>query len=115
MIVDYNLTFVDFNKSTFVVTKDSIIKRDELVVKIASLEDYKHKKALLGKREVIKLTNVYLVNSFIENGFDLFKIPQLSSSWIISDLLKEALLSNNISGIAIREVNQIAVVNRQQK
>jgi hypothetical protein len=104
MVVNYDLRYLDISKSSFVIATTSIIKTPPIPIEIASYEDYREKQSKMSSKQIIKVSRATLNSGCNE---DIFKIPGLTNSWIISDVLKESLIKNKITGVTIRETENI--------
>jgi hypothetical protein len=109
MVIDYQLNLIDIGMSQFVIAKNTITTKNETSINIHSLDEYQKYKSELKSRETVALTEAYLKNGFEQNALDLFKIPQLSHFWIISEALKNALIYGKVSGISILETDRIKI------
>jgi hypothetical protein len=109
MVVNYDMRCINFTKSNFIITTTSIIKNPPIPVEIHSYEDYKEKQSKLNSKQIIKVSKAILNDSFGKDTLDIFKIPELSMSWIISERLKDELVKKKITGIRIVEAGSVSV------
>lgn len=100
--------FLNYQDSVFYLRKDrmGIIKED---IAINSLEDIDEFNKKLTSGQAIKIKTTVLKKDFANVNIDLFKIGRLSTDWIISKRLKEALQKANITGISFKEADNIFV------
>jgi hypothetical protein len=102
MVIDYTRKYIDFKKSDFEITSTSIIKKESMPVEINSNEEYIETKSKLPEKQRIRLSKVVLNKVFEQSNLDIFKIVDLSGSWIISERLKTAIAERNITGVTAR-------------
>jgi hypothetical protein len=102
MLMDYEMICIDFSKSEFEIEGSADI------IAINSYQDLVSKRELL-KPKRIKLHNASLNGTFRNQPLDVFKIPSLSMSWIISERLKDELVKKKITGIRIVEAGSVSV------
>jgi len=98
--------FIDYGKSELYIKKD-ILGLQKESIKIQSVEDLEKIRLTLKAGQAIKLSKVFLNKNFVSLNLDLFKISRLSTYWIISESLKGALETENVSGIVMREAKEI--------
>jgi hypothetical protein len=112
MRIDYaSLRYVDVARSEFVIEPDSIIKNPTEVsttVEIQSIEDFNEIKKKLNDKETIRLSKIVLNQDFLKAPLDIFAIPYFSSSWIISEKLRDELIKAQITGITISELKNVS-------
>ncbi|NBP67648.1 MAG: hypothetical protein EBU52_02790 [Cytophagia bacterium] len=96
MLMDYEMACIDFSKSEFVIEGSNDI------ILLNSYQDFVSQRETLKPRR-IKLRNTSFNETFKSQSLDIFKIPILSMSWIISERLMDELIKRKISGIQILE------------
>lgn len=81
-------------------------------IEIASFEELRSKSKSTNSRQRLRMTKAVLKKSW--DNLDIFKIGRfgLSSDWIISKRLKEALEQANVTGISIKPINNLEVAVR---
>lgn len=100
--------YLDYQKSQFYWKKDpGDVEREDIEINsIREIEDFKMK---LSRGQGVKIKTAVLSKEFADLNIDLFKIGRLSTDWIISERLKEALENAYITGISFKEASNLIV------
>lgn len=96
---------IEYAKSKFYLRESGFREKD---IELNSFEDYKNKMEALGIHYTVSADKLVLSSKF-DNSLDLFNVPLFTKKKIIiSEKLKEELLSQKITGILISKYEQIS-------
>lgn len=98
--------FIDYGESELYIKKD-ILGLQKEKTKIQSVEDLEKIRLTLKTGQAIKFSKVFMNKNFVSLNLDLFKISRLSTDWIISERLKSALETENVTGVVMREAKEL--------
>lgn len=105
-ISDYSiLNKINYKESKFYL-RESGFREDN--IELSSFDDYKNKKDSLGILFTVHADNIVLSREF-DNSLDLFSIPIFTKKIIISQRLKDLIISKEITGVLIDQYQQVSI------